>query len=117
MIDGIRGKDGRNYYSNVVFKSVQKVIEDLEEKGKEVLKRDKSHMHPQEWIRLFQNVRPEIREKIYNDEFEEDFWTMLLSVFCNGLLKIVNVVNVEGIEPTKCIQYITKLIDLLLCFY
>lgn len=116
MIDGIKGKDGRNYYSNEVFKHVQKVLEGLEEKIKEELKRDKSHMHPQDLIPVFQNIRSVTRAKISNDEFEEDFWTMLMSVVCNGLLTLVKVFIVGGIGPTKFIQYTKKLIDLLLKF-
>lgn len=111
MIDGIKGK---NYYSNEVFKHVQKVLEGLEEKIEEELKRDKSHMHPQDLIPVFQNIRSVTRAKIYNDEFEEeDFWTMLMSVVCNGLSKLVDVFIVGGIGS---IQYIKKLIDLLLEF-
>lgn len=116
MIDGIKGKDGRNYYSNAVFKHVQKVLEGLEEKIKEELKGDKSLMHPQDLIPLFPNIRSVTRAKIYNDEFEEeDIWTMLLSVVCYKLLKLVNLF-IEGIEPTKCIQYIKQFIDLLPVF-
>lgn len=116
MIDGIKGKDGQNYYSNAVFKHVQKVLEGLEEKIKEELKGDKSLMHPQDLIPLFPNIRSVTRAKIYNDEFEEeDIWTMLLSVVCYKLLKLVNLF-IEGIEPTKCIQYIKQFIDLLPVF-
>lgn len=115
MIDAIKGKDGRKYYSNEVFKHVQKVLEGLEEKIKEELKGDKSHMHPQDLIPLFQNIRSVTRAKIYNDEFEEDIWTMLLSVVCYKLLKLVNLF-IGGIEPTKCIQYIKQFIDFLPVF-
>lgn len=116
MIDGIKGKDGQNYYSNKVFKHVQKVLDDLEAKRKEELIRDKSHMHPEDFISLFQYIRSVTRAKINNDEFEEDFWTELMSVVCYGLLKLVNVFIDAEIEPTKCIYYIKNFIPLLLVF-
>lgn len=62
-------------------------------------------MYFQDLILLFLNIRFVIRVKIYNDEFEEDIWIMLLFVVCYEFLKLVNLF-IEGIELIKCIQYI-----------
>lgn len=85
MIDGIKGKDGRYYYSNEVFKTVQKHLKDLEENRKDESKDE--------------DIRSKRRRQIFNDEYKDEWWTKLSSIVCNGVLKLLGQTIVDGISP------------------
>uniref|UniRef100_K1Q0A8 GTPase IMAP family member 4 n=1 Tax=Magallana gigas TaxID=29159 RepID=K1Q0A8_MAGGI len=91
LIDGIKGKDGRNYYSNDVFKRVQELLEKNERRRKEEELQNKEKMYSEsEVTRLLQAaaVRSETRTQIVNNNIQEDLLTKLLSTVGNGVLAI-----------------------------
>lgn len=85
LIDSIKGKDGRNYYSNEVFIEIQKLLKDLEENRKDESKEE--------------YTRSKTRRKIFNDEYEVDWWTKISSIVCNGVLNLLGQTIVDGISP------------------
>ena len=73
MIEEIVEKDGNNYYSNEVFKSVQRDLEENERKRKEeILKEQKARCSEEEIQKLFDTVRKQTRENIVNDDNQEN---------------------------------------------
>lgn len=98
LIDGIKGKAGRNYYSNDVFRRVQGLLEDFEENKKE-LRDEVVHMHPKNLVALLQSIRPEARRNIFNGDIMDDLWKKLSSIVCNEILKLIGKYIVDGISP------------------
>lgn len=91
LIDGIKGKDGRNYYSNDVFKRVQELLEKNERRRKEEELQNKEKMYSEsEVTRLLQAAagRSETRTQIVNNNIQEDLLTKLVSTVGNGVLAI-----------------------------
>lgn len=88
LIDGIKGKDGRNYYSNDVFKRVQELLEEDERKRKEELHNDGIKYCMREITKILQVVRSETRTNIVNNNIQEDFMTKLVFGVGNGVLAI-----------------------------
>lgn len=79
MIDGIKGKDGRNYYSNEVFKTVQKLLEEHERRRREELKM-KEEMYTEEVFRT------EYRTQIVNNNIQGALFTTLVSAVLSGII-------------------------------
>lgn len=75
LIDGIKGKDGRNYYSNDLFKRVQNSLEEIERKRREELQNKEKMYSQSEVSRLLQNVRSETRTNTVNNNIQEDLIT------------------------------------------
>lgn len=87
LIDGIKGKDGRNYYSNVVFKRVQEILEENERMRREIQSKEKMYSES-EVTQIRQATRSETRTNIVNNNIQEDFLTKLVSTVGNGVLAI-----------------------------
>lgn len=77
LIDGIKGKDGRNYYSNEVFIEIKKLLKQLEEKRKDESKEE--------------YTRSQRRKQIVDEEYNIDWWKMLMAIVSNGVLKLSHV--------------------------
>lgn len=89
LIDGIKEKDGRNYYSNEVFKRVQELLEENERRRRKEKLQNKEKMYSEsEVTRLLQAaaVRSETRTNIVNNNIQEDFLTKIVSTVGNGIL-------------------------------
>lgn len=93
MIDGIKGKDGRNYYSNEVFERVQNALEEEERKRKEELRNEEKRYSMREITELLQAARSETRTNIVNSNIQEGFLTNLISIVGNGILAIGGLVT------------------------
>lgn len=93
LVDGIKGKDGRNYYSNEVFERVQNALEEKERKRKEELRSKEKKYSMKEIIELLQAARSETRTNIVNQNIQEDILTKLLSIVGNGVLTIGGLVT------------------------
>lgn len=93
MIDGIKGKDGRNYYSNEVFERVQNALEEEERKRKEELRNEEKRYSMREITELLQAARSETRTNIVNSNIQEGFLTNLISIEGNGILAIGGLVT------------------------
>lgn len=78
LIDGIKGKDGRNYYSNDLFKRVQNSLEEIERKRREELQNKEKMYSQSEVSQLLQNVRSETRTNTVNNNIQED---LIITVF------------------------------------
>nr|XP_034334094.1 GTPase IMAP family member 9-like isoform X2 [Crassostrea gigas] len=89
LIDGIKGKDGRNYYSNYVFKRVQNSLEEIERKRKEELQNKEKMYSQSEVTQLLQNVRSETRANIVNNKIEQG----LLSIVFTGIKAVLSFVG------------------------
>lgn len=89
LIDGIKGKDGRNCYSNDVFKRVQNSLEEIERKRKEELQNKKKMYSQSEVTELLQNVRSETRANIVNNKIEQG----LLSIVFIGIKAVLSFVG------------------------
>lgn len=77
MIDGIRGKHGRNYYSNEIFKQVQKII------NEEVNKKRRNKMSTQS---KDSKLRKKVKSDIATNNNRDDFLTTLASTVLGGLI-------------------------------
>lgn len=93
LVDGIKGKDGRNYYSNEVFERVQNALEEKERKRKEELRSKEKKYSMKEIIELLQAARSETRTNIVNQNIQEDILRKLLSIVGNGVLTIGGLVT------------------------
>nr|XP_034334083.1 GTPase IMAP family member 9-like isoform X1 [Crassostrea gigas] len=93
MTDGIKGKDGRNYYSNEVFERVQNALEEEERKRKEELRNEEKRYSMREITEVLQAARSETRTNIVNSNIQEGFLTNLLSIVGNGILSIGGLVT------------------------
>lgn len=93
LIDGIKGKDGQNYYSNQVFQRVQNALEENERKRKEELRSKEKKYSMREVTQLLQAARSETRTNIVNQNIQEDILTKLLSIVGNGVLTIGGIVT------------------------
>nr|XP_034334084.1 GTPase IMAP family member 9-like isoform X2 [Crassostrea gigas]XP_034334085.1 GTPase IMAP family member 9-like isoform X2 [Crassostrea gigas]XP_034334086.1 GTPase IMAP family member 9-like isoform X2 [Crassostrea gigas]XP_034334087.1 GTPase IMAP family member 9-like isoform X2 [Crassostrea gigas]XP_034334089.1 GTPase IMAP family member 9-like isoform X2 [Crassostrea gigas]XP_034334090.1 GTPase IMAP family member 9-like isoform X2 [Crassostrea gigas]XP_034334091.1 GTPase IMAP family member len=78
MIDGIKGKDGRNYYSNKVFEMLQEVLKENERKRMEELK-DKENKY------TYEVYSTEYRTQIVNNNIQNDLFTKFASVVWSGV--------------------------------
>ena len=81
MIEEIAGKDGENYYSNEVFKRVQKVMEENERKRiKETEEKNRERKYTESEVNaLLQSARSESRTYIVNNNYQEDLLTKIVS--------------------------------------
>lgn len=78
MIDGIKGKDGRNYYSNDVFKTVQKLEENERRRREEIKMKEK--MYTEEVFRT------EYRTQIVTNNIQSDLFSTLVSAVFSGII-------------------------------
>lgn len=78
MIDGIKGKDGLNYYSNDVFKTVQKLEENERRRREELKMKEKMYRE--------QVFRTEYRTQIVNNNIQSDLFSTLVSAVFSGII-------------------------------
>lgn len=70
MVEDIAGKDGKNYYSNEGFRSVQRDLEEKERKRKEEIMKNQSYTR-EEINTLIDNVKKQTREEIVKEINQE----------------------------------------------
>lgn len=71
MVEDIAGKDGKNYYSNEGFRSIQRDLEENERKRKEKIINNESYTK-EEIKEMLDEMRKQTREQIYQMKFDKD---------------------------------------------
>lgn len=84
MIDGIKGKDGRNYYSNDVFKEVQELLEENERKRKE----EENMYTESEDNQYFHSPRTYTRKNIANNNIPKALMKKVVSAVYDGIVAV-----------------------------
>lgn len=84
MIDGIKGKDGRNYYSNDVFKEVQELLEENERKRKE----EENMYTESEDNQYFHSPRTYTRKNIANNNILKALMKKVVSAVYDGIVAV-----------------------------
>ena len=87
MIEGIAGKDGKNYYSNELFRKVQEVMEENERKRKkEVEEKKRGKMYTESEVNLLlHSARTQSRVDIVNNNYNDGLFSNLISTVASGL--------------------------------
>lgn len=90
MIEGIAGKDGKNYYSNELFRKVQKVMEENERKRKkEVEEKKREKMYTEREVNLLlHSARTQSRVDIVNNNYNNGLLSDLISTVGSGLFAL-----------------------------